>query len=183
MPTTNWKLDTSHSTVEFTARHMMLTKVKGRFSDVEGTVTTDGDTPASASVNVTIKTASIDTRTEMRDNHLRSPDFLDAEQYPVITFQSTKIDGAKDQFAITGDLTIHGVTRPVTLDVSYEGAGKDPWGNDRLGFTASGAIDRREFGLTWNQALETGGVLVSNEIRINIDAQLTRVENQITKAA
>ncbi len=183
MPTTNWTLDTSHSTVEFTARHMMLTKVKGRFSDVEGTVTADGDAPASASVNVTIKTASIDTRTEMRDNHLRSPDFLDAEQYPTITFQSTKIDGAKDHFAITGDLTIHGVTRPVTLDVSYEGAGKDPWGNDRLGFTASGAIDRRDFGLTWNQALETGGVLVSNEIRINIDAQLTRVENQITKAA
>jgi polyisoprenoid-binding protein YceI len=183
MPRTTWNLDASHSTVEFGAKHMMFTTVKGRFADVTGTITTDGDAPATASVDVTMQAATIDTRNEMRDNHLRSADFLDTEKYPTVTFKSTKIDGAKDAFTLTGNLTIHGVTRPVTLDVSYEGAGKDPWGNDRIGFSANGKIDRRDFGLTWNQALETGGLLVSNDIRITIDAQLVRAEAQITQAA
>jgi len=117
---------------------------------------------------------SIDTRTEQRDQHLRSADFLDAENFPTVTFKSTKIEGPKDNFTMTGDLTIRGTTRPVTLDVTYEGAGKDPWGNDRMGFSATGKIDRRDFGLTWNQALETGGILVSNDIKIQIDAQVIR---------
>jgi polyisoprenoid-binding protein YceI len=181
--TTTWKLDPSHSTIEFSAKHMMFTTVKGRFADVDATIVANDDSPEGASLEVTMQTASIDTRSEMRDNHLRSADFLDAEKFPTITFKSAAIAGRKESFSITGDLTIHGVTRQVTLDVAYEGAGIDPWGGQRMGFSASGKIDRRDFGLTWNQALEAGGVLVSNDIRINIDAQLTRVEAQITQAA
>jgi polyisoprenoid-binding protein YceI len=171
---TTWKLDPSHSTVEFSAKHMMITTVKGRFADVEGTITAPNATLDGASVVATMKTASIDTRTEQRDQHLRSADFLDAENFPEITFKSTKLDGSKEKFTMTGELTIHGTTRPITLDVTYEGAGTDPWGNERMGFSASGKIDRREFGLTWNQALEAGGILVSNDIKIQIDAQVTR---------
>jgi len=169
---TTWKLDPSHTTVEFSAKHMMFTTVKGRFADVEGTITVPGSTLDGASVVATMKTASIDTRTEQRDQHLRSADFLDAENFPEITFKSTKLNGTKEKFAMTGDLTIRGTTRPVTLDVTYEGTGIDPWGNERMGFSASGKIDRREFGLVWNQALEAGGVLVGNDIKIQIDAQV-----------
>ena len=172
--TNAWKLDPTHSNVEFSAKHMMFTTVKGRLVDVDGTVTVNGSTPDTARVEVTMKAASIDTRTETRDQHLRSPDFLDAEQYPAITFKSTKIGGSKEHFTITGDLTIKGTTKSVTLDATYEGTGKDPWGGERMGFSAHGKIERREFGLTWNQALEAGGVLVSNEIKIHIDAQLVR---------
>ena len=172
--TNAWKLDPTHSIVEFSAKHMMFTTVKGRLSDIDGTVTVNGSTPDTANVEATIKAASIDTRTEQRDQHLRSADFLDAEQYPDITFRSTKLSGSKDHFTITGDLTIKGTTKSVTLDATYEGTGKDPWGGERMGVSAEGKIDRREFGLTWNQALEAGGVLVSNEIKIHIDAQLVR---------
>lgn len=170
---TTWKLDPSHSNVEFSARHMMFTTVKGRFTDVDGTITLTGDTPAGASVDVSMKASSIDTRTEQRDQHLRSADFLDVEHFPAVTFKSTGATGSKDKFSLTGDLTIRGTTRPVSLDVNFEGAGKDPWGGERMGFNASGKIDRREFGLVWNQALEAGGLLVSNDIKIQIDAQLT----------
>ena len=181
---TIWKLDPTHSNVEFSAKHMMFTTVKGRFTDFEGTVTTVNDeSPETASVNVRMKTASIDTRTEQRDQHLRSADFLDAERFPALTFTSTTIKGAKDHFSVTGDLTIRGTTRPVALDVAFEGAGKDPWGGERMGFVASGKIDRREFGLTWNQALELGGVLVGNDIKIQIDAQLTKVQAALTATA
>jgi len=172
--TNTWKIDPSHTTIEFSARHMMFTTVKGRFADIEGTVTVNGDAPEAAVVDVTMKAASIDTRVEQRDAHLRSADFLDADNFPVVTFTSTKIAGTEEQFAMTGNLTIRGVTKPVTLDVTYEGSGTDPWGGERKGFSADGKIDRREFGLTWNQALEAGGVLVSNEIKIHIDAQLVR---------
>lgn len=172
--TSVWKLDPSHSNIEFSARHLMFTTVKGRLVDVDGTVTVNGTTPDTAEVDVTIKAASIDTHTEQRDQHLRSADFLDVENHPELTFRSTNISGAKEHFALTGDLTIRGTTKPVTLDVTYEGAGKDPWGGERMGFSADGKIDRREFGLTWNQVLEAGGVIVSNEIKIHIDAQLVR---------
>ncbi|MES2178914.1 MAG: YceI family protein [Gemmatimonadota bacterium] len=171
--TTSWKLDATHSVVEFSARHMMFTTVKGRFARVEGTVIA-GESPALSSVNVTIDANSIDTRVEQRDQHLRSADFLDVAQFPTITFQSTRLEGIKSEFRMTGDLTIHGVTRPVTLDVTYEGSGTDPWGNERIGFTAAGKIDRREFGLVWNQALEAGGVLVSNDVKIQIEVQLVK---------
>jgi polyisoprenoid-binding protein YceI len=173
--TTNaWKIDPSHTTVEFSAKHMMFTTVKGRLSDVDGTIEISGDAPEAAIVNVTMKAASIDTRSEQRDGHLRSADFLDAEHYPDVTFRSTKISGAREQFTIAGELTMRGTTKPVTLDVTYEGKGIDPWGGERLGFSADAKIDRREFGLTWNQALEAGGVLVSNDIKLHIDAQLVR---------
>lgn len=174
MTETTWNLDPSHSSVAFSARHLMFTSVKGRFADVEGTVVVDGDSPSHATVRATIQATSIDTRAEQRDGHLRSGDFLDAESFPLITFVSTRIDGARDQFKLTGDLTIRGTTRSITLDVRYDGAGVDPWGNERVGFSATGTFDRREFGLVWNQALEAGGVLVSNDIRVEIDAQLVK---------
>jgi polyisoprenoid-binding protein YceI len=171
---TAWKLDPTHSLIEFSAKHMMITTVKGRFTDFEGTAAGNPESPAGATVNVTIKAASIDTHTDQRDGHLRSADFLDVEKFPTITFRSTKINGTKDKFTLTGDLTIRDVTKPITLDVTFEGQGADPWGGTRAGFNATGKIDRREFGLTWNQALETGGLLVSNDIKLQIDAQLIR---------
>lgn len=177
-----WKIDASHTTVEFSAKHMMITTVKGRFSDVEGSVLAAGDTPDGATVDIVMKAASIDTRTEQRDAHLRSPDFLDAETFPDITFRSTGITGSKDAFKLAGNLTIRGITRPVTLDVTYEGGGMDPWGGERKGFSASGKIDRREFGLVWNQALEAGGLLVGNDIKLQIDAQLVK-QAQAVQAA
>lgn len=175
---TIWKIDPSHTTLEFSARHMMITTVKGRFSDLEGTVILDEGDPARSGAEVTIQAASIDTSTEHRDQHLRSGDFLDVENHPTITFRSTRIHGNPvnpgDSFTLEGDLTIRGTTTSVALDVTYEGEGKDPWGGTRRSFGAKGKIDRREFGLTWNQALETGGVLVSNEIKMVLDLQLVK---------
>jgi len=168
---TTWKIDPTHTTVEFSAKHMMITTVKGRFADVEGTIIADEQNVANSEVTATMKAASIDTRTEQRDVHLRSADFLDVEQYPEVTFKSTKIEGTKESFKLTGDLTIRGVTRPITLDVTNEGTGKDPWGGTRASFSATGKFDRRDYGLTWNVALETGGILVSNDVKISIEVQ------------
>jgi polyisoprenoid-binding protein YceI len=169
---TTWTIDPSHSTIEFVAKHMMITTVKGRFAEFTGTVVADEERLADSSVEVTMQAASLDTRSEQRDAHLRSPDFLDVERYPEVTFRSTGLRGTKDAFELTGDLTIRDVTRPITLDVTFEGEGKDPWGGTRASFSAKGKFDRRDFGLTWNVALETGGILVSNEVKINIEAQL-----------
>lgn len=171
---TTWKIDPAHTTVEFSAKHMMLTTVRGRFADVEGTINTDEENPSNSTVEATLKAGSIDTRTEQRDEHLRSADFLDVANFPTITYRSTRIEGDKDDFKMTGDLTIRNMTRPLTLDVHFEGRNKDPWGGERAGFSATGKIDRREFGLVYNQVLETGGVLVGNEIKINIDVQAVR---------
>lgn len=167
-------IDPAHSVVEFSARHLMITTVKGRFGQVEGTVTR---TEEGWRTEVSIDAASVDTRTEQRDNHLRSADFFDVENYPKLTFRSSapaEFSAPGDTFELVGDLTILSTTRPVTLAVTYNGAGKDPWGGDRLSFDASTKIDRRDFGLTWNQGLEAGGVLVSNEISINIEVQLVK---------
>jgi polyisoprenoid-binding protein YceI len=171
---TTWTIDPAHSTIEFVAKHMMITTVKGRFAEFEGTVVADEDNVANSTVDVTMRAASLDTRSEQRDAHLRSPDFLDVESYPEVTFRSTRIDGTKDEFQLTGDLTIRGVTRPITLDVTFEGEGKDPWGGTRASFSDKCMFDRREFVLTWNVALETGGILVSNEVKINIEAQVVQ---------
>jgi polyisoprenoid-binding protein YceI len=171
---TTWKIDPTHTLVEFSAKHMMITTVKGRVTEVEGTIYTDEKNPQNSSVEATLKAASIDTRTEQRDQHLRGEDFLNVEKYPEIKFKSTRITGDKQHFKLTGDLTIRDVTREITLDVEYEGRNKDPWGGERVGFSASGKLDRREFGLTWNQALETGGVLVGNEIKVNIEVQAVK---------
>src|SRR5438876_2060225 len=148
---TQWKLDPMHTLVEFSAKHLMITTVKGRIADVEGTINADEGNPANSSVEATLKGASIDTRTEQRDQHLRSADFLHVEQYPEIKFRSTRIEGDRDELKLTGDLTIRDVTRPITLDVKFEGQTKDPWGGERIGFSATGKIDRRDFGLVWDQ--------------------------------
>jgi polyisoprenoid-binding protein YceI len=167
-------LDPVHTHVGFTVRHMMVSKVRGQFADVAGTVTV-ADDPLASTVTTEIQTASIDTRDEGRDGHLRSPDFFDADTYPTITYTSTSVSNVgKGRFTVVGDLTIRDVTRPVELDVTYEGAGRDPWGNERIGLSASGEIDREAFGLTWNQALETGGVLVGKAIRIEIEVEAIR---------
>lgn len=168
---TTWRLDPTHTLVEFSAKHLMITTVKGRIADVEGTIISDEEDLKNSSVEVTLKAASLDTRTDQRDQHLRSADFLDVEKYPEIKFRSTRIQGDKDSFKMTGDLTIRDVTRPITLDASFEGRARDPWGGERIGFSASGKIDRREFGLTWNQALEAGGVVVGNDIKINVELE------------
>jgi polyisoprenoid-binding protein YceI len=173
---TNWQLDAAHTNVEFAVRHLMISTVKGRFGDVAGTLTLDPHDPAAGSVNVTLKTASIDTRQEQRDAHLRSPDFFEAEKYPEINFRSTRIDGdTESDFLVYGDLTIRDVTKPIVLSVTREGQGVDPWGGNRVGFSATGKIDRKAYGLTYNMALETGGVVVGDEIKISVDAEFTAV--------
>ena len=167
-------LDQAHTTVEFVGRHLMITKVRGRFTDFDGRIVI-GDSPADSSVEVTIDAASVNSGDDKRDGHLRSPDFLDVENYPTMTFRSTSVDVGPDGSAkITGDLTVKDVTRPVTLDVEFDGASPDPWGGQRLGFTASTEIDREDWGLTWNVALETGGMLVGKKIRLEFNVQAVK---------
>lgn len=168
---TTWKLDPTHSAIEFSAKHLMITTVKGRITDVEGTIHIDEKNPKNSSVEATLKATSLDTRTEQRDQHLRSADFLDVEKYPVIKFRSTRIEGGTQEFKLTGDLSIRDITREITLDVQFEGQTKDPWGGERVGFSATGKIDRRDFGLTWNQAMETGALLVGNDIKLSLEVQ------------
>jgi polyisoprenoid-binding protein YceI len=168
---TTWKLDPSHSTIEFVAKHMMITTVKGRFTEFDGTIVADEQNLGDSKVDVVMKAASLDTRSDQRDQHLRSPDFLHVEEFEDVTFHSTSVSGTKEKFQVTGDLTIRGTTKPITLDVEFGGEGKDPWGGTRTSFSAHGKFDRRDYGLTWNVALETGGILVSNEVKINIEAQ------------
>jgi polyisoprenoid-binding protein YceI len=172
---TTWNIDPTHTNVEFGIRHLMISTVKGRFGQVSGTVTFDKANPSALDVDVALDVASIDTRQEQRDAHLRSPDFFDAEKFPAIRFTGSRIDGDIDgEFTLTGDLTIRDVTRPTVLHVTSEGRVRDPWGNQRAGFSATGKIDRRAFGLTWNQALEAGGFVVGDEVKISIDIELTR---------
>ncbi|HWE43372.1 MAG TPA: YceI family protein [Gemmatimonadaceae bacterium] len=176
--TTTWNIEPNHTLVEFSAKHMMITTVKGRFRDVSGTIVIDEANPARSHAEVSIAAATIDTGVAQRDQHLVSGDFLDADNHKAITFRTKRIDGARAQagqeFTVVGDLTIRGTTREVTLKTSYEGRGKDPWGGERISFAATGKIDRRDFGLTWNQALEAGGILVSNDIKISIEVQAVR---------
>jgi|SRR3954462_127001 len=172
---TTWSIDPTHSHVEFAVRHMMITTVKGRFGIVTGTVRMDEADPAKGDVDIEIDADSIDTRESQRDAHLKSPDFFDAATYPKLTFKSTRVSDVKGEtFKLHGDLSIHGVTRPVTLDVVSEGRGKDPWGGERAGFSARTQIKRSDYGLTWNQALETGGLLVGDEIKINLEVELVK---------
>jgi|SRR5262245_8292484 len=171
---TTWAIDPAHTHVAFAVKHLMISTVRGRFTGVSGTVHTDEADPAKGDVEIEIDAATIDTREPQRDAHLKSPDFLDVEKFPKLTFKSTRVTGTADQFKVTGDLTIHGVTKQVVLDVTSEGRAKDPWGGERAGFTASTALKRGEFGLNWNQVLETGGFLVGDEIKISIDAELVK---------
>ena len=176
--TTTWTIDASHSAAEFSAKHMMITTVKGRIADVRGSLTLDEKDLNRSAVEVELGAASIDTRNDQRDGHLRSADFLDVEQFPTITFRSRRVEGAAlsegTTFRLVGDLSIRGVTREVVLDATYEGRGRDPWGGERVSFSADTRIDRRDFGLTWNAALEAGGVLVSNEIKLHLEVQAIR---------
>jgi polyisoprenoid-binding protein YceI len=175
---TTWQIDPAHTSVEFAVKHMMFTTVRGRFKDVKGTIEVDESSPDRSSVNVELGAASLDTGVADRDAHLRSADFLDAESHPTLTFRSKRVEGAMaregDQFRLVGDLTIRGTTMEVTLDCTYEGRGKDPWGGERAGARATARIDRRDWGLKWNQALETGGILVGNEVRIEVEVQAVK---------
>lgn len=167
-----WQLDPAHSAAEFSARHMMVTNVRGGFNDLSGTIVFDPENAAASSVEAVIQVASINTGAGDRDNHLRSPDFFDAEKYPTITFTSTNVEITSDETArVTGNLTIKDVTKPVMLDVTFLGKGDSPFGDVRAGFEASTKINREDWGLTWNQALESGGWLVGKEVKLSIDAQ------------
>jgi polyisoprenoid-binding protein YceI len=169
---TTYTIDTTHSDVGFSVRHMVFAKVRGHFTKWTADLAFDPADPSKDAVNVSIDVNSIDTREAQRDGHLKSPDFLDAEKYPTITYKSTKVESAgSKKYNVTGDLTIHGVTKPVKLEVEELGGGKDPWGNQRVAFQAKTRVDRGEFGLKWNQALETGGVLVGEHIDIEIDIE------------
>jgi len=170
--TTKWAIDPAHSEVQFKVKHLMISTVTGSFKQFGAEAELEGDDLTNAQVSFWADTASIFTNDEKRDAHLRSPDFFDSEQFPKLTFTSTRIEGSGSNWKVTGDLTIKGVTKPVTLDVEWSGQAKDPWGNTKAGLNLSGKIDRKEWGLTWNAALETGGVLVSDEVRILCEVQL-----------
>lgn len=170
-----WVVEPTHSTIEAVARHLRITKVRGRFGSFEGKVEV-GQDALDSRIEVTIDAASIDTNNADRDAHLTSDDFLDVDNHPTLEFRSTGVEETGDGYAVTGDLTMVGVTRPVTLDVAYGGVTQDPWGNDRALFAAETTINREDWGITWNQALEAGGVLVSKEIAIEIEVQLVRAQ-------
>jgi polyisoprenoid-binding protein YceI len=175
MANENWQVDGAHSAVNLTVRHMVISKVRGRFTKWDAKLALDSTDLARSSVEVDIDASSIDTGVADRDAHLRSPDFLDAQKYPKLRYRSRRVEGvAKDRLRVVGDLTIRDVTREVVLDVEYGGQGKDPWGNQRVGFTATASINRKDFGLTWNQALETGGVLVADRVDVEIELQAIR---------
>ena len=169
--TTTYGIDKAHSEVAFQVRHL-LTKVRGRFSDFSGTIEYDEENPEHSSVNIDIQAASIDTNERDRNAHLRSADFFEVDKFPTLVFRSTGIRRkGDDRFDVSGQLTIHGVTKPVTFDVTLLGKAKDPWGNERIAFEADGTVNRKDFGLTWNAALETGGFLVGDEVRISLSVQ------------
>ncbi|GAA0433320.1 YceI family protein [Lentibacillus halophilus] len=171
-----WNVDKVHSTIGFAVRHMMISNVKGTFNDFEGTVEADPQDLTDASIDLKIDVSSVDTRMSDRDDHLRSADFFDAENYPTITFKATNIEKkSEDHYDVTGDFTIRGTTKPVTFDITFEGVAKDPMtGDEAAGFSGSTKINREDFGLTWNAALEAGGVVVGDEVKINIEIQLRK---------
>jgi polyisoprenoid-binding protein YceI len=176
--TATWAIDPAHSVVELAVKHMMFSTVKGRFANVAGTIVLDEANLSNSAVTAEIDAASIDTGEPQRDGHLRSADVLDVERFPTITFRTTGVvPGDGSRFVLVGDLTIHGVTREVSLEAELVGKGVDPWGGQRAGFAATTAINRKEFGLTWNQALEAGGVLVSDQVKISLEIQATLQES------
>lgn len=170
--TQTWNIDPAHSEAGFAVKHLMISTVKGSFRSISGSIVLDTANPAASTGQAEIDVTSIDTRSEQRDAHLRSPDFFDVEKYPTITFRSRKVEARTDvAYRVTGDLTIRDVTREVVLNVEETGRARDPWGGERIGFTAETKLDRTDFGLTWNAALETGGVLVGNEVKISLEIQ------------
>ncbi|WP_409466521.1 YceI family protein [Amycolatopsis sp. GA6-003] len=174
--TGTYTIDAAHSRIGFVARHAMVTKVRGSFNEFEGSFTLDGENPANSSANVTIQTKSVDTRNADRDGHLRNNDFLSVDQFPTITFSSTGIkQTGEDTFDVTGDLTVKGITKSVTIPFEFGGSAKDPFGNDRVGFEGSTTINRSDYGVTFNAALETGGVLVSD--KITLEFEISAIKN------
>lgn len=179
---TTWEIDPAHSSAQFTVRHMMISNVRGGFSGIKGTVVYDPDNPADTTVDATIDASSIKTMDDQRDAHLKSADFLDVAAYPTIIFKSTKVTPTgQHEGTITGDLTIHGVTKEVVLNVEGPSSeGKDPWGNLRIGASATTKIKRSDFGLLWNAVLETGGFMVGDELKIEIEAQMIKAAATVT---
>ena len=174
--TGNYTVDTSHTTIGFVARHAMVTKVRGAFNEFEGTGYFDAENPAATKLSLTIKAASIDTRNADRDAHLRSNDFFDMETYPEISFTSSSVEADGDNFTLTGDLTIKDVTKPVSIDFEFTGAATDPFGNHRIGFEGSTTVNRKDWGVNWNAALEAGGVLVSEKVTLTFDVSAIRTD-------
>ncbi len=171
----SWKIDTSHSQVSFSVRHMMISNVHGRFEAFSGTVDFDEQNPTASSVNVEIDAASINTRDPQRDGHLKSPDFLNIAEFPTLNFKSTRVEKVDDQHGkIYGDLTIRGISKPVVLDTEYAGMSKSPWGTTSAGFTATTRLSRKDWDLNWNVALETGGWLVGDQVNISIDLEIVK---------
>ena len=172
MALSKWAVDGTHSAVEFSVKHMMISNVRGNFQKFEAEIVADASDLTSAEIQFSIDVASIDTRDAQRNGHLLSADFFDVEKYPQISFKSTKITSkGAGEYALGGDLSIHGVTQPVTFDVSFEGEGKDPWGNHRAGFSAKAVINRKDYGLSWNTLLETGGVLIGEQVKVSLQLE------------
>lgn len=175
MTTNKWILDASHSLVEFSVKHLMIAKVRGMFHEFDANIEADLSDLSSAKVEVNIDLASVDTRNDDRDNHLKSADFFDVENTPKLNFVVTSITATgSDEYNVVGDVTLHGVTKQETFKLTFEGASTDPWGNEKAGFSASGAIKRSDYGLTYNAALETGGVLIGDDIKINIELEVQK---------
>lgn len=173
---TKWAIDPTHSKVAFKVKHLMISNVLGSFREFDGTVETEGDDFSTAQISFSLNTSSIDTEVADRDAHLKSADFFDAENYPKISFSGNGLkDLDDDMYELTGDLTIKEVTKPVTLSVEFGGIGADPWGNVKAGFSIAGKINRKDFGLSWNATLETGGVLVGEEVKLSADVELVKV--------
>lgn len=182
MATQNWQIDGTHSSVGLTVRHMVISKVRGRFAKWNAKLQLDTADLGRSAVEVDIEAASIDTGVADRDNHLRSPDFLDAQKFPILRYRSRRVEVlSPERLRVVGDLTIRDVTREVPLEVEYGGQGKDPWGNQRVGFTATASLNRKDFGLAWNQVLETGGVLVAD--RVDVEIELQAIQQAAVKAA
>jgi polyisoprenoid-binding protein YceI len=168
-----WEIDASHSQAVFSVKHMMFSTVRGQFNVLSGHLHIDEQNPQNSWVDAQVDATSIDTRDERRDGHLRSPDFFDVENYPALTFKSTKVEHVEgSEYRVLGDLTLHGVTRPVAFKAEYHGQGKNPWGQQVAGLSAKTKINRKDWGLNWNQALEAGGVLVSEDVNIEIDLEV-----------
>lgn len=179
----NWNFDAAHSEIGFSVKHMMIAKVRGKFADWTGEFRYNPEDPTQAWVRADIDVSSIDTGNGQRDEHLRSPDFFDTSSFPQMTFESTDWRQVGDDFEVDGELTIKDVTRPITVYVESNGTGTDPWGNTRAGFSATAKLNRKDFGLTWNQALETGGVLVGDEVKIELEVQAIQGEAIASSAA
>jgi polyisoprenoid-binding protein YceI len=174
--TARWNLDSDHSTIEFRVTHMVVSKTTGRFTDYAGFIDMDAETGTVKTIEATIKTGSVNTNHEKRDAHLRNADFLDVEHYPTITFKMKNYKKTAEGYTAVGDLTLHGVTKEITLAGQYNGATKDPWGNTRAGFSAEGKLNRKDFGMVWNKTLDSGGLVVGDEVQIRLDIECIKAK-------